>query len=216
MRLINFHTEHPATQDVFPGGSHEKVASAIHGHLLSVGPSKVVGLDGEFGSGKSSILSMLKTKLMAADSDFRVWFFDCEQNYQGSTKSNFIELFTDEALKEVPHVSRAAEILIASRDRALGRLFEYNKRTTSRVSAWALALVASLFFAATSFRELFALSRSSHATITGTSPEAAVLTNTLQDPFWWLIAVHLLSLLSPVLILGAAKFCHRKVRVGTQ
>ncbi|OPA89655.1 hypothetical protein BFW86_14365 [Pseudomonas fluorescens] len=214
MRLINFHTEHPATQDVFPGGSHDKVASAIHGHLLSDVPSKVVGLDGEFGSGKSSILSMLKTKLMAADSDFRVWFFDCEQNYQGSTKSNFIELFTDEVLKEVPHVSRAAETLKASRDRALGRLFEYNKRTTSRISAWALALVASLFFAATSFRELFALSRSSHAAITGTSPEAAALTNTLQDPFLWLIAVHLFSLLSPVLILGAAKFCHRKVRVG--
>ncbi|WP_122408796.1 P-loop NTPase fold protein [Pseudomonas viridiflava] len=216
MRLINFHTEHPATQDVFPGGSHDKVASAIHRHLLSDGPSKVVGLDGEFGSGKSSILSMLKAKLTAADSDFRVWFFDCEQNYQGSTKSNFIELFTDEVLKEVPHVSRAAETLKASRDRALGRLFEYNKRTTSRVSAWALALVASLFFAATSFRELFALSRSSHAAITGMSPEAAALTNTLQDPFWWLIAVHLVSFFSPVLILGAAKFCHRKVRVGAQ
>lgn len=216
MRLINFHTEHPATQDVFPGGSHDKVASAIHGHLLSNGPSKVVGLDGEFGSGKSSILSMLKAKLTVADSDFRVWFFDCEQNYQGSTKSNFIELFTDEVLKEVPHVSRAAETLKASRDRALGRLFEYNKRTTSRVSAWALALVASLFFAATSFRELFALSRSSHAAITGTSPETTALTSTLQDPFWWLIAVHLFSLLSPVLILGAAKFCHRKVQVGAQ
>ncbi|QYX50465.1 KAP family NTPase [Pseudomonas sp. S07E 245] len=216
MRLINFHTEHPATQDVFPGGSHDKVASAIHRHLLSDGPSKVVGLDGEFGSGKSSILSMLKVKLTAADSDFRVWFFDCEQNYQGSTKSNFIELFTDEVLKEVPHVSRAAETLKASRDRALGRLFEYNKRTTSRVSVWALALIASLFFAATSFRELFALSRSSHAAITGTTPEAAALTNTLQDPFWWLIGVHLLSFCSPMLILGAAKLWHRKVRVGTQ
>lgn len=216
MRSINFHTEHPATQDVFPGGSHDKVASAIHGHLLSNGPSKVVGLDGEFGSGKSSILYMLKSKLTAADSDFRVWFFDCEQNYQGSTKSNFIELFTEEVLQEVPHVSRAAETLKASRDRALGRLFEYNKRTTSRVSAWALALVASLFFAATSFRELFALSRSSHAAITGTSPEAAALTNTLHDPFWWLIAVHLVSFFSPVLILFAAKLWHRKVQVGAQ
>ncbi|MBX8603431.1 KAP family NTPase [Pseudomonas cichorii] len=216
MRLINFHTEHPATQDVFPGGSHDKVASAIHRHLLSDAPSKVVGLDGEFGSGKSSILYMLKSKLMAADSDFRVWVFDCEQNYQGSTKSNFIELFTDEVLKEVPHVSKAAEALKASRDRALGRLFEYSKRTTSRVSAWALALVASLFFAATSFRELFALSRSSHAAITGTSPEAVVLTNTLQDPFWWLVAVHLVSFFSPVLILIAAKLWHRKVQVGAQ
>lgn len=216
MRLINFHTEHPASQDVFPGGSHDKVANAMHRHLVSEKPSKVVGLDGEFGSGKSSILNMLKGKLTAADPDFRVWFFDCEQNYQGSTKSNFIELFTNEVLQEVPHVSKDAEALRASRDRALGRLFEYNKRTTSRVSAWALALVASLFFAATSFRELFALSRSSHAAITGTSPEAAALTNTLSDPFWWLVGVHLVSFFSPILILGLAKYCHRKVEVGGQ
>ncbi|WP_349736746.1 P-loop NTPase fold protein [Pseudomonas jessenii] len=198
MQLINFHTEHPTSQDVFPGGSHDKVASAIHGHLLSATPSKVVGLDGEFGSGKSSILYMLKAKLTAADPDYRVWFFDCEQNYQGSTKSNFIELFTDEVLKEVPHVSKAAQALKASRDRALGRLFEYTKKTTSRVSAWALALVASLFFAATSFREIFALTRST------------------QEAPAWLIAVHCFSLLSPVLILLAAKVWHWRVDVGGQ
>jgi hypothetical protein len=198
MQLINFHTEHPASQDVFPGGSHDKVASAIHGHLLSATPSKVVGLDGEFGSGKSSILYMLKAKLTAADPDYRVWFFDCEQNYQGSTKSNFIELFTDEVLKEVSHVSKAAQALKASRDRALGRLFEYTKKTTSRVSAWALALVASLFFAATSFREIFALTRST------------------QEAPAWLIAVHCFSLLSPALILLAAKVWHWRVDVGGQ
>ncbi|MHC8366894.1 P-loop NTPase fold protein [Pseudomonas sp. ZT5P21] len=169
----------PGKSGCFPGGSHDKVAIAIHGHLLSATPSKVVGLDGEFGSGKSSILYMLKAKLTAADPDYRVWFFDCEQNYQGSTKSNFIELFTDEVLKEVPHVSKAARALKASRDKALGRLLEYTKKTTSRVSAWALALVASLFFAATSFREIFALTR-----------------NTQEAPAW-LIAVHCFSLLSP-------------------
>ncbi len=216
MHLINFHTEHPASRDVFPGGSHDKVASAIHGHLLSATPSKVVGLDGEFGSGKSSILNMLKAKLTAADPGYRVWFFDCEQNYQGSTKSNFIELFTDEVLQEVPQVSKAAEALKASRDRALGRLFEYTKKTTSRVSAWALAVVASLFFAATSFREIFALSRSSHATTTSNTPEASAFTNILHETSPWLIAVHCISLLSPVLILCVAKLWHWNVKVGDQ
>lgn len=216
MRSVNFHTEHPASQDAYPGGSHAKVASAIHSHLLSKNPSKIVGLDGEFGSGKSSILNMLKEKLIASNPNSRVWFFDCEQNYQGSTKSNFIELFTNEMLQEVPHVSKAAEALKSSRDRALGRLFEYRKRTTSRVSAWAIALVASLFFAATSFRELFAISRSSHAAITGTSPEEIALANTIHDPFWWLISIHLVSLASPALILCFAKLRHINVKVGGQ
>ncbi|SDH71065.1 P-loop NTPase fold protein [Pseudomonas panipatensis] len=208
MHSINFHTEHPASRDVFPGGSHDKVATAIHGHLASATPSKVVGLDGEFGSGKSSILNMLKAKLTDADPDCRVWFFDCEQNYQGSTKSNFIELFTDQVLLEVPRSSKAEEALKASRDRALGRLFEYTKKTTSRVSAWALALVASLFFATTSFREIFAISRSSHAATTGTTPEASAFTSILHETSPWLIAVHCISLLSPVLILFTAKLWH--------
>jgi hypothetical protein len=214
MRLINFHTEHPASQDVFPGGSHDKVASAIHGHLLSDKPSKVVGLDGEFGSGKSSILNMLKAKLTATDPDFRVWFFDCEQNYQGSTKSNFIELFTDEVLQEVHHVSKAAAALKASRDRALGRLFEYTKKTNSRVSAWALGVIASLFFAATSFREIFALSRSARTATTIPAPEATWLPDFLQGTSPGLIAIHGISLLSPVLILGIAKLWHWNTKVG--
>jgi hypothetical protein len=216
MRLINFHTEQPASQDVFPGGSHDKVASAIHGHLLSDKPSKVVGLDGEFGSGKSSILSMLKAKLTAADPDFRVWFFDCEQNYQGSTKSNFIELFTDEVLQEVPHVSKAAAAVKASRDRGLGRLFEYTKKTNSRVSVWALGVIASLFFAATSFREIFALSRSAHVATPANAPEATWLPSFLQGTSPWLIGIHCISLLSPILILGIAKLWHWNTKVGDE
>ncbi len=216
MRSINFHTEHPASRDVFPGGSHDKVASAIHGHLLTATPSKVVGLDGEFGSGKSSILNMLKAKLTAADPDYRVWFFDCEQNYQGSTKSNFIELFTDEVLQEVSHVSKAAEALKASRDRALGRLFEYTKKTTSRVSAWALAVVASLFFAATSFREIFALSRTSQTKTTNGAPEVTAFTSIFHETSLLLIAVHCISLFSPFLILGIAKLWHWNMKVGDQ
>ncbi len=54
-------------------------------------------------------------------------------------KSDFIELFTDEALEEVPHVSNAAEALKTSRDGALSHLFEYRRRTTSPVSAWRLS-----------------------------------------------------------------------------
>jgi len=216
MRLINFHTEHPASQDVFPGGSHDKVASAIHGHLLSAKPSKVVGLDGEFGSGKSSILNMLKAKLTAADPDFRVWFFDCEQNYQGSIKSNFIELFTDVVLQDVPHVSRAAAAVQASRDRGLGRLFEYTKKTNSRVSVWALGVIASLFFAATSFREIFALSRSVQVATAVNAPEATWLPGFLQGTSPWLIGIHCISLLSPIFILGIAKLWHWYTKVGDE
>ncbi|MEE4918025.1 P-loop NTPase fold protein [Pseudomonas alliivorans] len=193
--MINFHTEQPASEDVFPGGSHEKVADAMHRYIPSPGASKVIGLDGEFGSGKSTILNMLGLKLMVSEPSSRVWFFDCEQNYQGSIKSNFIELFTDELLKDASNKADA-EVLRSARDIALGRMFTYRKKTTSRVSAWALALLTSLFFSATSFRELSAIFRGKDAAAIG------------------LYVIHFVSFISPALVLWSAKRAHRKVNEG--
>lgn len=181
---------------MFPGGSHEKVADAMHRYIPSLGASKVIGLDGEFGSGKSTILNMLGQKMIASEPSNRVWFFDCEQNYQGSIKSNFIELFTDEVLLKDASSKADANMLRAARDKALGRLFTYRKKTTSRVSGWALLLLTSLFFSATSFRELSVLFRG--------KDEAA----------HWLYVVHFVSFVSPALVLWAAKWAHRKVKEG--
>ncbi|MGY3255152.1 hypothetical protein ACVWWS_003570 [Pseudomonas chlororaphis] len=197
MPVINFHTEQPADEDLFPGGSHEKVAVAMQAYITTPNSSQVIGLDGEFGSGKSSILAMLGAKLTAADDKYRVWFFDCEQNYQGSTKSNFIELFTEEVLKDVQPGSKEAEALIQSRDVALGREFEYSKKTTSRVSAWALVLLASLFFSSSSFKEIFKL----------TNPPADVSDG--------LVAANWIAFVSPVLVLFLAWLFNRKKAVGT-
>lgn len=195
MNNISFHSEVPATKDVFPGGSHEKVAIAIQNYLLSDGASKVIGLDGAFGSGKSSILHMLKENI-CKDVNRRVWFFDCEQNYQGSTKSNFIELFTEEVIKDVPPGSAKASRLADARDVALGRQFCYRKKTTSRVSGWAIALVAALFFSSSSFKELFALSRAGHSVSS------------------WLIVVHGASLASPALVMFCAWLANRNKLEG--
>jgi hypothetical protein len=192
---MNFHTEHPASEDVFPGGSHEKVANAMGAYILSPNSSKVIGLDGEFGSGKSSILNMLKSRLLDGHPDYRVWFFDCEQNYQGSTKSNFIELFTQEVLKDVPVGSADEKKMKTSRDVALGRQFTYRKKTTSRVSAWALALLVSLFFSSASFKELFTLSQK-------------------DELNWLLVAIHIVTFISPALVLMAAWWRNRDEMEG--
>lgn len=196
MLKVNFHSEYPANNDAFPGGSHQKVAQAISAYILSSGTSRVIGLDGEFGSGKSSILHMLEKQLLEKGPSCKVWFFDCEQNYQGSIKSHFIELFTEELMQSSSIDDAALEQLKVNRDIALGREFTYRKKTTSRVSAWALALLVSLFFSSSSFRELFALTRS-------------------KDPVAdWVYILHWCSLLSPGLTLLAAKYYNRNKKVG--
>ena len=55
MSRISFQSEQPSELDVFPGGSHDKVATAICNYVADDQNSRVIGLDGEFGSGKSSI-----------------------------------------------------------------------------------------------------------------------------------------------------------------
>ncbi|MEE5173311.1 P-loop NTPase fold protein [Pseudomonas alliivorans] len=202
--LINFHTELPADKDLFPGGSHDKVATAMHSYIMAPNSSQVIGLDGEFGSGKSSILTMLGVKLKVSDDSYRVWLFDCEQNYQGSTKSNFIELFTEQLLKDVAAGSTEAESLAKSRDVALGREFEYTKITTSHASAWALALLASLFFSTSAFRQIFKL----------TKPAAESLAKPMAEVSSTLLLVNWAALLSPFLVLLFAWLFNRKKKVG--
>lgn len=202
--MINFHTELPTEEDLFPGGSHAKVATAMHSYIMAPNSSQVIGLDGEFGSGKSSILTMLGSKLKASDDSYRVWLFDCEQNYQGSTKSNFIELFTEQLLRDVDVDSAEAASLAKSRDVALGREFEYTKITTSHASAWALALLASLFFSTSAFKEIFKL----------TKPAAELLGKPVVEASNTFVFVNWTALLSPVLVLVLAWLFNRKKTVG--
>ncbi|WP_447891935.1 P-loop NTPase fold protein [Pseudomonas marginalis] len=198
MSKISFQNEHPSGLDVFPGGSHDKVALAMCEYIADEKNSRVIGLDGEFGSGKSSILTMLQNKLVKRDAKYKVWFFDCEQNYQGSIKSNFIELFTDELIKAVGFDERIKESLRDNRDKALGRHFTYTKNTVSRVSSWALLLVVTLFFSTSSFKELFAISK-------------------MKDPIEpWLYFVHIFSLLSPLIVLVVARCKLKGTTVGDQ
>lgn len=202
--MINFHSELPAEEDLFPGGSHDKVATAMHSYIMAPNSSQVIGLDGEFGSGKSSILTMLGSKLKASDNSYRVWLFDCEQNYQGSIKSNFIELFTEQLLKDVEAGSTEAESLAKSRNVALGREFEYTKITTSHASAWALALLASLFFSTSAFKEIFKL----------TKPAVESLAKPVVETSSSLLLVNWAALLSPALVLLFAWLFNRKKRFG--
>jgi hypothetical protein len=198
MSRISFQSEQPSELDLFPGSSHDKVAKAICNYITEERNSRVIGLDGEFGSGKSSILKMLKSKLLETDTNYKVWFFDCEQNYQGSIKSNFIELFTEELIKTVGSDKIIHQSLRNSRDKALGRHFTYTKNTISRISPWALFMIVALFFSTSSFKELFAVNKVA-----------------VQTPIW-LSFLHFVSLISPVLVLIVAWFKLRKTKVGEE
>ncbi|WP_052269157.1 P-loop NTPase fold protein [Pseudomonas fluorescens] len=155
MNNLNFQNESPADVDAFKGESHNRVAQAMHDYIKSKGNHRVIGLDGEFGSGKSSILQMLEKKIAKEAVKTKLWVFDCEQNYQGSIKSNFIEVLTEKVTALLKDLRRDKEIaeVEKNRDIALGRHYSYTKDTRSHISIWAVLLIVSGVLAPTFIRD---------------------------------------------------------------
>lgn len=198
MNILNFQSENPSERDAFKGESHDRVAQAIHDYISSRKNHRVIGLDGEFGSGKSSILQMLEKKIKDKGSKSVLWIFDCEQNYQGSIKSNFIELFTDQVtdlLTKVGDKDAIPEVL-KTRDIALGRHFSYTKDTRSHISVWAVLLIASGVLSPTFIRDYLPQLRAS------------------AELPWWQHLFYLGTSLAPVIILILAYFFNGKEQTG--
>ncbi|WP_163011256.1 P-loop NTPase fold protein [Pseudomonas viridiflava] len=193
MNILSFQSENPSEIDAFKGGSHDRVATAIHNYLLNDKNHKVIGLDGEFGSGKSSILQMLEKKIVDVDSATRLWLFDCEQNYQGSIKSNFIELLTEQVLLAIPPSAKASvrENVLRNRDIALGRHVSYTKDTRSHISIWAVLLIAGGVLSPTLLRDYLSQLHQ-------------------KDPLEiWKHGLYVLGIIFPAVSLGLAMFANR-------
>ncbi|MES2820119.1 MAG: P-loop NTPase fold protein [Pseudomonadota bacterium] len=198
MKILNFQSENPAGVDAFKGESHDRVAQAMHDYMKKNSNHRVIGLDGEFGSGKSSILQMLERKIALDRSKSKLWIFDCEQNYQGSIKSNFIELFTDQIIQLLEnkyHGNSIAEV-IRNRDIALGRHFSYTKDTRSHISIWAVLLIACGVLSPTFIRDYLPQLR--------VGPELPL----------WQHLLYLGACLAPALVLALAFVFTRKEQLG--
>lgn len=198
MNILNFQNENPSERDAFKGESHDRVAQAIHDYIRSGKDQRVIGLDGEFGSGKSSILQMLERKIRDEGSKSVMWIFDCEQNYQGSIKSNFIELFTEQVTALLTKIGEkdALPEVIKTRDIALGRHFSYTKDTRSHISVWAVLLIVSGVLSPTFIRDYL--------------PQLRLSTGLP----WWQHLFYLSASLAPVLILILAYFFTGKAQSG--
>lgn len=187
---FTFQSEKPADKDAFPGGSHERIAHAMAKVVEENNDIQIIGLDGEFGSGKSSILNMFSTILKRKNPEYKTWTFDCEQNYQGSIKSNFLELFSADVLSQAKDQKVKKQKIEEIRDIALGKRLDYTKKTKSKISAWAIVFFISILFSSSAIRELIGI-------ITGKS-------NLTGLPYFLIMAISI----SPIIVLLLAKTYH--------
>ncbi len=133
---ITFQLEQPEFEDLFGGKGHQAAADAIQSVIESQPEVHIIGLEGQLGAGKSTVINLLKSKINTARYPFIT--FDVEQYHHASTKASFIKVFSS-SLMEVVDANSKKKIL-AARDKALGNILNYTKNTNSYLSPSVLVL----------------------------------------------------------------------------
>lgn len=89
----------PHGRDNFEGGSADRVAEAIKNHIELFKETdkipKIIGLDGQWGSGKSNVIRILSNKLVDS---FNVFEYDAWGHQEDLQRRSFIETMTTELL----------------------------------------------------------------------------------------------------------------------
>lgn len=137
-----YQNEKPIDTDLFGGQGHKQVAEAIANVLLFNKSQHIIGIEGNLGAGKSTVINILSQKII--DNGFHVVTFDADQ-YHTTLKSALIQTIEDELKSllnkkdkyELAKLSLAVEI-------ALGKRLEYTKNTTSHISLSAIIFAFSL------------------------------------------------------------------------
>ncbi|MHA7593600.1 P-loop NTPase fold protein (plasmid) [Yersinia ruckeri] len=118
---LKLQTATPSDNDIFEGKSHETVAIKMAEVIKSTDIS-IIGLEGELGTGKSTIIRFLMDKL---EGDFHFITFDAERYHYGSTKKSLIEIIY-KGMSEVKGINNPE--LQIHKDKALGNIVEYEKK----------------------------------------------------------------------------------------
>ena len=91
MKHVNFLQEQPAELDEFEG-AHQQVAQSLYELINSKkGKPCMIALEGNLGSGKSTVLKILEEKLKP--SSFEMFVFDCFKYQNGPIRRAFFERF---------------------------------------------------------------------------------------------------------------------------
>lgn len=146
---IKFNIEQPSNEDLFTGNGHLASALAIKQTLEQQSEIKILGLEGELGAGKSSIIKMLESKL---DSSYKFIYFDISTYYHNSFKSEFIKHFSNSLINSFNENINSNNIELAT-NKALGKTFVYKKETQSNISWLVFIFAISIIFSVRYFND---------------------------------------------------------------
>jgi len=88
----------PIGVDQFEGKSHERISKSIAEHIKDHNNSlRVIGIEGEWGSGKSNIIELLRTQLKETH---HIYVYDAWGHQEDSQRRAFLEELTEELIQK--------------------------------------------------------------------------------------------------------------------
>ncbi|WP_305817388.1 P-loop NTPase fold protein [Photobacterium leiognathi] len=88
IKTRKYQNEKPVDTDLFEGQGHKQVAQAIASVLLSDSSQHIIGIEGNLGSGKSTVISILQQEIV--EKGYHVVTFDADQ-YHSTLKPALIQ-----------------------------------------------------------------------------------------------------------------------------
>lgn len=172
--------EHPADSDLFRGESHNKVARKMT-EVIRTSDINIIGLEGELGSGKSTIIQLIKKDL---SDDYTFIEFDAERYHHGNTKKALIEVI-HRGIHAREGVDK--ESLNTLKHKALGNIVEYDKKVSSRLSWWTVSFILCCLLAVQMVRYLLV------------DINSYLVSGKITS--WWVLATEIIAILSPGVLL---------------
>ena len=88
----------PIGEDQFEGKSHERISTSIAKHISDNNNLlRVIGIEGEWGSGKSNIIELLRIQLKGTH---HIYVYDAWGHQEDSQRRAFLEELTEELIQE--------------------------------------------------------------------------------------------------------------------
>lgn len=141
---FKFLREESVDNDLFEDKTHERIAKSILKLILSEEKSVSIGLEGPWGSGKSTIISILKRKIQENDSTISLILFDAWAHEGDPLRRIFLETLINE-IKPYIKVSYWEE-LNELREKIAHRKKTKTIKTTRTTTALGKWLSIALFF----------------------------------------------------------------------
>ena len=132
----------PIGEDQFEGKSHKRISSSIAEHIKDKNNSlRVIGVEGEWGSGKSNIIELLRKELKDTH---HIYIYDAWGHQEDAQRRAFLEEMTEELIQEEVLTEKTKYEDLAGKEEyitwkekikfLLARKRETNKKTIPKLS----------------------------------------------------------------------------------